>query len=412
MIVFVFSIEYAVVIPSVWLFLKDLDPAVPEYFLGLVVGGYAFMALILQPVIGVWLDSRFIKETLVFQMWVVLVGNVMYFFSTSIWMLLIARLICGMGGTVFLSTSVYIIRSTTEMERSSFFSFQQAAMMGGSVIGPALNYPITLIPRTLFGGWLTISSYNSVGLIMVGLQLVVLFLFQAFFVEPENRSEPLQTNLKGLANLRSVISVVTVTVITVQFVAIFNMSALEVLVAPIFLAFFDLRQVGVSIFYMAMSFYMLVCSIGIGKFVAGRVSDRLMILLGWICLSAGVSVLLVAQLASAPHLPLWAFCGGVGVFAASSVFFECGTGALFSKLIVRQGGKAATSQSVLTMFQTLATFLGPLVVSPVFAKSFLYVLIMIAGLGAVFFLLYLCAYKLLYIAPEAAAKPVAENEEL
>ena len=59
---FILSVDYSVVMPSVWLFLLSLDENVGEYFLGLVIGAFNLGGLIVQPIFGKWLDKRPIRE--------------------------------------------------------------------------------------------------------------------------------------------------------------------------------------------------------------------------------------------------------------------------------------------------------------------------------------------------------------
>ena len=392
------------VIPSIWLFLRDMDESVPEYFLGLAVGGYALTSMLLQPVIGIWLDSRFIRETVTFQMWVVMVGNLLYFFSTSIYTVLVARIICGVGGTVFLSMSVYIIRTTTEQERSGAFGVMQIAMMGGIVIGPALNYPISLIPRMSIGGWLEVSAYNSVGIIMVMVQLLAMAAFHVFFIEPTNSSPPTQSNMSGIAGLRSVLSFGVVALIVTESVAIFNQAALEVVMTPILLSYYGFRQVANSIFYTAMTVYMIILFSVLGGCVAPRLQDRTLIFLGWVWLCGGIVILFFGERFALPHIPVWLFAVGIFVYITSGAFFEIAVGSLFSKLVERQGGKQATSQSILMMFQTLGTLIGPLIASPILTRGGLtFVLVMLFGAWALGFIMFLAAFKWLKIDPPPTA---------
>ncbi len=59
------AIDYAVVMPSIWLYLRSFDPAVSEYMMGLATGAFALSSFLLQYPVGVWLDRRSSKEVLV-----------------------------------------------------------------------------------------------------------------------------------------------------------------------------------------------------------------------------------------------------------------------------------------------------------------------------------------------------------
>lgn len=412
---FVLSIEYAVVIPSIWLYLRQLDETVGEYVLGLSIGCYGLTAMVMQPVVGLWLDRRFIREVLVFQMWAVLAGNLVYFMSVNVYMVVLSRFICGVGGTVFLSVSVYIIRTTTEQERSGSFAFLQAGMMGGMVVGPALNYFLVSIPTFSVTPWLTISPYNSVGLMMVVVQLACLGFLGIFFVEPppSTSAAPTQTSLGAFSNLKAIISFSTLSIIVSHFIAIFNQAALEVVLTPLLLSYYGFHQFQNSLFYFAMTLYMLVAFSVVGGVLARKlqVADRNLMIGGWTCLCLGVVILFFGERYSSPHMPLWLFGVGQTVFATSSAFFESSVGSLFSKLVARQKGEVAQSQSVLMMFQTLATILGPVIVSPVLTQGFIYVLVMIWVLWALTFTFFLFAYRSLRLDPPAVVSDIASGDE-
>lgn len=66
-VLFCFSIDYAVVMPSLWLLLRSFDPSINELWLGLCVGGFQLGNFLCQPLFGWWLDARPMKEVLVVQ---------------------------------------------------------------------------------------------------------------------------------------------------------------------------------------------------------------------------------------------------------------------------------------------------------------------------------------------------------
>jgi hypothetical protein len=285
-------------------------------------------------------------------------------------------------------------------------------MMSGLVLGPALNYPLTLLP-TWNVGWVTLSPFSAVGLFMALLQIIAVAIFHAGFEEPpfpEQTTGPTLTPLAGIKNLKSVLSFPTVALMVSQFAIVFNQSSLEVVLTPLLFQFYGFHQVGNSLFYCATSIYMIGAFAVVGGVLAKRLSDRALMLCGWIALVTGIMILLLCQVNIHPHLPIVAFSIGIAVFVTATAFVESSLGSLFSKIVARQGGQQATSQSVLMMFQTLATIFGPMVVSPILTRGFIYVLIFQLGLWALSFTFFLCSFSRLKLEPQEG-KEVAEDED-
>jgi hypothetical protein len=61
-------------------------------------------------------------------------------------------------------------------ERSAQFSYLSAVMMLGMIVGPGLNYPLTLVPRRPLLGSLELNSLNVVGLVLAAVCALLLVL--------------------------------------------------------------------------------------------------------------------------------------------------------------------------------------------------------------------------------------------
>lgn len=83
--------------PSLWLYLQKLDPDVPEYFFGLIMGGFNLASMLASPFFGYWMDNRPMKEIFIFCMFVGVIGNTTYALAPNIYVVLLGRLISGVG---------------------------------------------------------------------------------------------------------------------------------------------------------------------------------------------------------------------------------------------------------------------------------------------------------------------------
>uniref|UniRef100_K1P5J4 Major facilitator superfamily (MFS) profile domain-containing protein n=1 Tax=Magallana gigas TaxID=29159 RepID=K1P5J4_MAGGI len=91
------GIEYAVILPTLWLYMKN-DFSARPYFLGFVLSAFSFSALLFSPVIGRCADVfRRPKLLLILCTLWEIAGNAMYFMGISKWFLLGSRLVSGLG---------------------------------------------------------------------------------------------------------------------------------------------------------------------------------------------------------------------------------------------------------------------------------------------------------------------------
>lgn len=123
------------------------------------------------------------KEIIVFQLWISICGNISYSLSTTVWQVVLSRFVCGIGSTVGLCATVYVIRTTTTENRSGAFSKLNGSTLLGLLFGPAFNYPLTQLPHFTFLG-VTITSLNAAGLMMTIFLFIAIGLIHLLFQEP------------------------------------------------------------------------------------------------------------------------------------------------------------------------------------------------------------------------------------
>lgn len=100
-------------------------------------------------------------------------------------MVLFSRVLGGIGGTAFLTATVFVVRTSTDKERASQMALLQTVYTLGLVFGPAVNYPLSLMNRTRLFSWLQLTSYNVVGFVVAALMFVALALVHILFEEPK-----------------------------------------------------------------------------------------------------------------------------------------------------------------------------------------------------------------------------------
>ena len=132
------GVEFAVIFPSVWLYLKIFDA---EYwYLGMVLSAYNMVGIVSTLLVGHLADStgqiRFMG-----LVWNIaeIAGNLIYALHFHVSFPLIGRMISGFGEGYISAMWGEIARITTEEQRTRYFAILKGANLLGTAIGPALN---------------------------------------------------------------------------------------------------------------------------------------------------------------------------------------------------------------------------------------------------------------------------------
>ncbi|XP_018432027.1 PREDICTED: major facilitator superfamily domain-containing protein 8-like [Nanorana parkeri] len=410
------GIEYAVILPTVWMYLQALDAQ--PFFLGLVLSAFSLTELLSGPVFGYWSDrTGKTKHVILLSNCFEIAGNFMYFVGISKWFLLASRLVAGIGAGAGASIFGYLTQHSSSKDRIPVFAMAMACRQAGLLIGPAFN--IFLRYCTFPLGPFHVDKFSAPGIFMCILwtliQFMVIFMFydvpmnatQSLDEEHEpllkesdipsplygtiNSEEPStnqedfpvvenasintscatandhvhQENIeldKGFQNVKPGIGLLReeiVVLLTAQFVTFFNQTALETLVTPLaqtYLAFQDLQN---SLIYFLCGIEMLICFL-IVRTLSRCCTDRLLLALGlFICnISCIWCLIFLAKPKGSYGFLLAEFIIGVFLQVLGLPFVSVSQVSLFSKVTAEktQGFNHGIRRSV----GGLATILGPL----------------------------------------------------
>ncbi|OWF44852.1 major facilitator superfamily domain-containing protein 8-like [Mizuhopecten yessoensis] len=208
------GIEYAVVLPTLWLYIQDRFDS-PEYMLGIIMSAYSLAAMISSPLLGRWADKSRNPRIIIILCGIVQVGgNFMYFIGLSQWFLLASRLVVGFGaggGSVIMGE---IGRVTTEQERTGIIALLIAIRQCGLLLGPGLNVFLRLTDFHI--GPFLVDKFSSPGVFMAAIwalqSLLMVFLYkdlhkiQAESIAEEKRTKKTDTiqNYSSIDNMDSV----------------------------------------------------------------------------------------------------------------------------------------------------------------------------------------------------------------
>lgn len=187
-----------------------------------------------------------------------------------------------------------------------------------------------------------------------------------------------------------------------QFVALFCQTSLEAVIPAVVLDYYGFGQLKTSFFYMGLTGYLLVAFVVVGL-LTKCITDRNLVLLGWVFAGCGMVTLSVSELWNGP-MRFWQLAFGSAIFSTSVACFETAVGSLFSKLVERRSrGVQGTAQSFLMTMQALAVLVAPLVSDPILGVAFRWVLVTLLILWVGSFLFFLYSYPRLRLDPIASS---------
>eukprot|EP00045_Choanoeca_perplexa_P016222 m.216519 g.216519 ORF g.216519 m.216519 type:complete len:510 (-) comp17202_c0_seq1:3497-5026(-) len=172
------GVEYAVILPTLWLYLQSLDFGERWYF-GLVLSSFSAAGMISAPIFGLFADRGGVKGLLMLSSVLMVVGNFLYFVANDGYVVLEGRVIAGLGAGVASASFAYLARVTLREERTRVIGTVMAARQLGLLFGPALNFGTEHLHFPI--GPFEVTSLTVPGLVMVlcwtitGLTVYVMF---------------------------------------------------------------------------------------------------------------------------------------------------------------------------------------------------------------------------------------------
>ncbi|XP_051778011.1 major facilitator superfamily domain-containing protein 8 [Erpetoichthys calabaricus] len=395
-LIFLFSgIEYAVILPTIWMYLQTLHAE--PYFLGLGLSAFSLTGLLAGPLFGHWSDrTRKTKAVILFANLFEISGNFMYFMGTSKWLLLSSRLVAGIGTGAGASIFGYLTRATAPEDRSAVFAAVMACRQTGLLIGPAFNLFLRLCDFKL--GPFQVNKYTSPGLFMclmwLLLQVVVVLLYWDLpprkdengkdeenkplvqSCDPETYSSincnhttteghesptevQIQSPFHSFSARKEYLREEVVVLLTAQFVTLFNQTALETMVTPLTQKYFGFSELENSVMYCLCGVEV-IGGFFLVRWLSSRISDRIILAVGlFICnVSCVWCLVFLASPRGGPHWLLAEFIIGVFLQVLGLPFVAVSQVSLFSKLTAEK--TQGFSQGLRRSVGGLATILGPL----------------------------------------------------
>jgi multidrug resistance protein len=174
--VFIDLLGFGILIPILPSFaVKELG--VDEAAIGIAIALYSFVQFIFNPILGKYSDKHGRKPVIVLCLFINALGYIIFAFTSNYPVLLISRVVAGIGGSSIAVAQAYIADVTTKETRSKGMGLIGAAFGLGFVFGP------------LIGGFLAEYGYMITGLAAGGFSLIAFIVTMIFLPESLKKTE-------------------------------------------------------------------------------------------------------------------------------------------------------------------------------------------------------------------------------
>ena len=188
---FLLGAEYAIILPSIWLYLKRY-PDIRPWFLGIVIAIYPTSAVLSLPVVGRIFDkTKRTKELIIVLNLFEIVGNIVYALPFSKWLIFLGRFLAGLGDGFYACATSEIVHTYPLSSRTGALALLELGRVLGLTFGPALTFFLVKVDFSM-GKW-TIDNGTAPGLFMAILwilaQLISVFYISNLSLLIEERAK-------------------------------------------------------------------------------------------------------------------------------------------------------------------------------------------------------------------------------
>lgn len=166
--VFIDLLGFGILIPILPSFsVKELN--IDEAAIGIAIAIYSFVQFLFNPILGKLSDKYGRKPVIVVCLFLNAIGYIVFSFTHSYILLLVSRVIAGIGGSSIGVAQAYIADITTRENRSKGMGLIGAAFGLGFVFGP-------LIGGLLAGFGYAVTGYVAAGFSLIAFLLTIIYL--------------------------------------------------------------------------------------------------------------------------------------------------------------------------------------------------------------------------------------------
>lgn len=394
---FMTGVEYAVILPTAFDYVQTMTPV--NIYVGLILSSYSISGSIAGVIMGKISDiTGKVKILILASNIFEIAGNILYFTTNNIHIVLLGRLIAGVGMGAVPPILADVAHRTTEKDRTKAIAIILGCRQLGLLIGPCFTLLVRMMDFHI--GSVHVNNLNGPGFLMASIWLTLQILCWLCFYDrtpatttgpstsddsPKHKYtrsdhaaklEQQKTSRKTYFNQYLRIEMIVLFFAT--FIAYFNQTALETIVAAFTEKHFKWTTVHTSILFAFAGLEIILVYISLVFFLSKRFEDRFLLAFGFISLTLACIIGVFFTWASHSHG--WSGQSSEGVidmrlFVMFIVFvildllglpFLAATSvSLFTKLTVKE--LQGFSQGIQRLVMGIGTIIGP-----IFASSLLH----------------------------------------
>lgn len=364
--IFLQSIGFSIVLPSLWLYLKFLKHGVTYTFLGWVTSIYSVGQCVGSPLFGWCSNKRSNLEVLLLTLVISVAGNIAYSLGPlleavpALYLVLVSRFVVGVGAGNVATCRAYASHATDLSNRTKIMAYTSAAQGLGFVIGPALAAALSQVNFRV--GAVVVNQYTAAGYVSALMSAVNIFVLLAVKFRECSHARHGEGEKRDLP--RDEFYTILV-VIFLFFTIIFVFSMFETIATPMFDKYYGWDVFKTGVFFLCVSALSVVSFLAVSRPQVNKaVDERLLLLIGGYFLCC-VALLVMATwpfLESYP--PLWQISIGGVLISISYPIGSLLIYSIYSKVLHPK--EQGTKMGWLTAGGSVARIIGPIWASNAF----------------------------------------------
>jgi MFS transporter, DHA1 family, tetracycline resistance protein len=358
LVAFVDLVGFGLIIPLQAVYAERLGAS--GFVFGLIIGVYAAMQIVFNPLLGRWSDRVGRRPVLILSVAGSVLSHVLLGLADlahSLPLLFMARMLDGITGANIATVQAYIADVTHDADRAKGMGLFGAAFGVGFIVGPALGAGLAAVGHIVSGPEYGTSwpAFGAAAIAFIALILV----WRRLPEPPRERGATLQSfGLLDLTMLRGVLQKPRMRpLLTLIFGVTFAFVLLEVTLVYLCRHSFGIGERGTGLIFVYLGVLMVIVQGGLVGRMAKRFGEVKLVSLAPFC--TGVGFLILSGVALQDHRPTaWVL---LFVGALPTVFGQGMTGPSLHALISRQAdsGRQGATLGIAQGVSSLARAIAP-----------------------------------------------------
>ncbi|CAF0995124.1 unnamed protein product [Adineta ricciae] len=395
------GIDYAIILPTAWNYVRQfIYHHYAGFTIGILLSVFALSGAIAGIIFG-YLDDIGVslKRLILVGITCLIIGNIFYFIGINIYVVILSRLIAGIGMGLVPPLLAEISRRSTPETRTQLFAKILGCRQIGLFLGPCFTVLLKQFDFKLFG--LPVTVQNAPGLLMAILWFIVILLTMCFFYDAPIRAHDAQS-LSNIIRNNSCCQacqqcgklcknpVILVLLIT-SFIAYFNQTALETALTPFTNQQFNWGEIEISFLFAVAGVEIVIVYIGL-HYISKKVHDQTILAFAYVILTfaclIGVVILPFSKVGSTKFLPIFLLFVALDIFALPLIAVTTTT--LYTREVNKE--QQGIGQGIQRSVVNIATIIGPLYAGALL-KTMWIMLVIMFGIILIATVLVLCTYR-------------------